>query len=404
MSEARRATPARWVLPALLAVALAALGISAMLTSYHLSQGKSPWSLFRLACGAGGGCEEVLASPWAVLPGGIPLAGLGLVYFSALFLWYAVVGPANRGGRKWQALPLLLNALGVLASIYLIVVMLTQLHAVCKWCVLSHLLNILLLWLAWKLWPRSGEPEASEPLRPTNRLGLSGVLLIIAVAAICLQRLAVAQMRGMTEQANEYARSFYDDIDLQRYLVLRTAPVDIPIRPDDPVRGHPAAPHTAVVFSDLQCPACRSFANFYESQVMPMAGDRLKLVYKHYPLDPACNPGVSRQLHPQACEAAYAAEAARAAGGGDAFWRAHDFLFHGQDTLPQKPWPALAQALGLEPARLTAQINGAAYRDRILEDAALGRGLGINHTPTVFFDGREMKEWSRAEIWKALVE
>ncbi|MES1210826.1 MAG: hypothetical protein ABUL63_00700, partial [Acidobacteriota bacterium] len=66
MSETRRSTPAPWVLPAVLVVTLAGLGISAMLTSYHLSQGKSPWSIFRLACGTGGGCEEVLASPWAV--------------------------------------------------------------------------------------------------------------------------------------------------------------------------------------------------------------------------------------------------------------------------------------------------------------------------------------------------
>jgi protein-disulfide isomerase len=60
--------------------------------------------------------------------------------------------------------------------------------------------------------------------------------------------------------------------------------------------------------------------------------------------------------------------------------------------------------VGVDPAGLTAQITGAAYRNRILEDAALGRSLGINHTPTVFFDGREMKEWSRVEVWKALVE
>jgi protein-disulfide isomerase/uncharacterized membrane protein len=402
MSDARQKT-ARWVLPALLAVALAGLGVSAMLTSYHLSQGKSPWALFRLACGTGGGCEEVLASRWSVLPGGIPLAGLGLAYFGALFLWYLIVGPANRKGRRWQILPLALNALGVLVSLYLIGIMLTQIHALCKWCALSHLLNFLLLWLAWKLWPR-GEAIADESPRPGTRLGIAGILLMIAFAALGLQRLAVAQLRTLTEQANEYARTYYDDVDLQRYLVLRTPPIDIPIRPDDPVRGNPSAPHTVVLFSDLQCPACRSFAAFYEKEVMPLAGDRLKLVYKHYPLDPACNPGLTRQVHPQACAAAYAAESIRASGGNEAFWKAHDFLFTHQDTLPQNPWPALAQATGQDPARLAAEITGAAYRNRVLEDAALGRSLNLDHTPTIFFDGRQMKEWSRAEVWKALLE
>ena len=137
---------------------------------------------------------------------------------------------------------------------------------------------------------------------------------------------------------------------------------------------------------------------------MPLAGDRLKLVYKHFPLDPACNPGLPRQVHPQACAAAYAAESIRAAGGNEAFWKAHDFLFANQDTLPQNPWPALAQATNQDPTRLTAEITGAARRDRVLEDAALGRSLNLDHTPTIFFDGRQMKEWSRAEVWKALVE
>lgn len=401
MSDERHDRAAGWVLPAAVAVALAGAGVSAMLTSYHLSAGKSPWALFRLACGAGGGCAEVLASPWATLPGGIPLAGLGLVYFGALTLWYLVVGRANRGGRGWQAVPLVLNGLGAAVSLLLISVMLTQLHAVCKWCLLSHLLNFALLFLSWRLWPRREEP--GEPARPGHRLGIAGVLLMIAFAALCLQRLAVAQMRMMTEQANDYARGFYEDLDLQRYLFLRGTPVDIPVRPDDPVRGNPAAPHTLVVFSDLQCPACRGFAATFESQVMPVAGGRLKLVYKHFPLDPACNPGLSRQVHPQACEAAEAAEAARAEGGNEAFWKAHDFLFQEQETLPQHPWAALARATGLDQAHLAAAIAGGAHRGRIVEDTALGHRLGVAHTPTLYLDGRPLQEWNRPELWKELL-
>jgi protein-disulfide isomerase/uncharacterized membrane protein len=403
MSDERRpAAAARWVLPSLIAVAVAGLGISAMLTSFHLSQGKSPWALFRLACGAGGGCEEVLASPWAVLPGGIPLAGLGAVYFGGLALWYLVVGPANRAGRRWQALPLLLNAAGVLGSLFFLFVMLTAVHAVCVWCALSHLLNFALLWLSWKLWPRSEPEPGGETPRPPWRLGVAGVLLLIAAAGLVFQRLALVQMRTMTEQANQYAQAFYDDLDVQRHLVLRGPAVKIPVRPDDPVRGNPAAAHTAVVFSDLQCPACRTFAAAFESQVLPMAGDRLKIVYKHYPLNRACNPWLSRDVHPHACEAAEVAEAAREEGGNDAFWRAHDALFRDQETLADQPVFAFAAAAGIDAARFAAGAGKAARHDRILEDVALGHKLGVDHTPTVYFDGHPLQTWNRIELWKAL--
>ena len=65
----------RWALPLLVVLAFVATGISLMLTSYHLTEGKEPWALFRMACGAEkGGCADVLASPWAVGPAGIPTA------------------------------------------------------------------------------------------------------------------------------------------------------------------------------------------------------------------------------------------------------------------------------------------------------------------------------------------
>src|SRR5215210_552363 len=66
----------------LVLLASTAAGISLMLTSYHLTEGKEPWALFRLACNSEeGGCADVLVSPWAVGPGGIPTALLGAVYF-----------------------------------------------------------------------------------------------------------------------------------------------------------------------------------------------------------------------------------------------------------------------------------------------------------------------------------
>lgn len=389
-----------WTLPLLVALALAATAIGLMLTSYHLAQGKEPGAVFRLACNAEeGGCADVLASPWAVGPGGIPTATWGSVYFGALGLWYLVVGWPRGRRRNWHALPLGLNLAGALFSAFLISVMLGSVGAVCWWCTLTHLINFAMLFLAWRMWK-----EAEGEDWPPVRLGIAGVLLMIAWAAVCLQWLMVSGARRTAREASDYARTFYEDTDLQRYLQQRQASAAIPIRPDDPVRGNPSAPHTAVVFSDFQCPACRGFAEFFDSQVLPAMGDRLRIVYKHFPLEPECNALVQQTVHAQACEAADVAEAARSLGGSEAFWKMHDRLFANQDALGQSPWTRLAQEAGLDPARVSELAASRAFRNRIREDAELGAGLRVQSTPTVFLDGRKMEEWQRVDVWQALTK
>jgi protein-disulfide isomerase/uncharacterized membrane protein len=391
-------TTRSWTLPLLVALALAAAGISLMLTSYHLTQGKAPGAVFRLACDAEeGGCADVLASPWAVGPGGIPTATYGAVYFGTLALWYLVVGRPRGQGRYWHAIPLGLNLAGALLSAFLMSLMLTRLGAVCWWCTLSHLINFAMLFLAWRMWR---EIEGHD--WPPARLGFAGVLLMIAWAVLCVQGLMVSSARQAAREAADYARTFYEDTDLQRYLQQRQASTALPIRPDDPVRGNPAAPHTAVVFSDFQCPACRGFAEFFDSQVLPAMGDRLRIVYKHFPLEPECNPLLPQVVHDQACEAADVAEAARSLGGSDAFWKMHDRLFATQDGLGQAPWARLATETGLDPARISELAASRAFRDRIREDADLGARLDIQSTPTVFLDGKKMEDWRRLDLWQAL--
>ena len=386
-----------WTLPVLVALALAATAVSLMLTSYHLSQGQEPGAVFRLDCDAEeGGCADVLASSWALGPGGIPTATYGAVFFGALGLWYLVVGQA-RG--RWRWVPLGLNLAGALFSVFLISVMLGGIGAVCWWCTLTHLINFAMLFLAWRMWKET-EGEDWTPAR----LGIAGVLLMIAWAAICLQWLMVSGARRTAREASDYARTFYEDTDLQRYLQQRQASTAIPIRPDDPARGNPSAPHTAIVFSDFQCPACRGFADFFEKQVLPAMGDRLRIVYKHFPLEPECNPLLPQTVHPQACEAADVAEAARSLGGSEAFWKMHDLLFANQDGLGQAPWTRLATEAGLDPARLSELAASRAFRDRIREDTELGARLQLQSTPTVFLDGRKLEQWQRLDVWQALTK
>ncbi len=83
------------------------------------------------------------------------------------------------------------------------------------------------------------------------------------------------------------------------------------------IRGKAGAPITIVEYSDFQCPYC-SKAQPTIKQVLSEYGDKVSLVYKHFPL-------VS--IHPRAQITAEAAECAKDQGK---FWEFHDQLFDKQ--------------------------------------------------------------------------
>ncbi|HEX3528880.1 MAG TPA: vitamin K epoxide reductase family protein [Thermoanaerobaculia bacterium] len=378
-------------------VVLAVLGawISLTLTRFHLSAGQSGPGLFRTVCEiTGGGCDHVLQSPWATLPRNIPLSLAGLVYFSALALWYLIIGRPNRDGLSWYLPIFTLQLVGAFFSVFLIGVMLFQVHAVCGWCALVHVINLTLAWLAWKLWPR--DRADSGPAWPPARLGFAALLLVVFVAMYWNQWLLNNYLEAETA-------SFTGDADLMRYLHLRNAVQQVPVRADDPARGLATAPHTVVVFSDFLCPACRSFAGFFKSDIQPLHGGQMRLVYKYFPLDAACNPKLPLSVHPGACDAAYAAEAARELGGPEAFWKMHDALFEHQEDARAGRWAELARSAGLDGAAVADRIAKHSHADRVAEDVQLGMSLKLKGTPSVFVDGRTLDEWNNPDLWKAIL-
>jgi uncharacterized membrane protein len=101
-------------------VALAGVGVAGYLTSAHFADST-------VLCVAGGGCETVQESEYAKVAG-IPVALLGFGSYMtilALVVWDSV-------GARLAAASLAL--LGLLFSLYLLVLQLFVIEAVCIWC------------------------------------------------------------------------------------------------------------------------------------------------------------------------------------------------------------------------------------------------------------------------------
>lgn len=113
-----------------------------------------------LACGQGGSCSVVQASSYASFLG-VPVAGWGAAWYLAVLgvsLWGAHgAGSAGgtggrRAGRASLAGPggllLALAAAGFVFSVYLTWVELFVIEAVCRWCLVSAGLSVVILGLA----------------------------------------------------------------------------------------------------------------------------------------------------------------------------------------------------------------------------------------------------------------
>jgi len=158
-----------------------------------------------------------------------------------------------------------------------------------------------------------------------------------------------------------------------------------------PERGGGAkAPITIIEFSDYQCPFCKR-AEDSVNKVMQTYGDKIRLVYRNYPLP----------MHPMARPAAEAAACANAQGK---FWEYHAKLFDNQAGLSDDKFKQLAKDVGLDSAKFDECLAKKPYADKIDQDTADGNKVGVNGTPAFFINGRMLSGAQPFEKFKEVID
>ncbi len=165
----------------------------------------------------------------------------------------------------------------------------------------------------------------------------------------------------------------------------------VSIAAHDPVRGNAAAPITLVEFSDYQCPFCGRVMPTL-SQLRQTYGDRLRIVWKDFPLE---------NIHPNAVKAS---EAAWCAGEQSKYWEYHDRLFANQSTLAIEGLKQHAAAVGLDAAAFGTCLESGRHTAHVREGLAQGRDYGVDSTPTFFINGRRVTGAQPLNVFTAIVE
>jgi protein-disulfide isomerase len=202
-----------------------------------------------------------------------------------------------------------------------------------------------------------------------------------SVAPVVREELAKAEARsarGERIDGRFYDRICADNVAAAPAVAAAAAPaprtdVVVPVRADDPARGHREARITVIEFSDFQCPFCGRALPAVDD-VRRTHGQDVRIVWKHMPL----------AFHPNAMPAALAAEAAREQGK---FWEMHDRLFAHQDALSDAAYSRYAAELNLDLPRFRAALVAPDTRKRVEADLAAAQAAGVTGTPTFIVDG-----------------
>lgn len=138
---------------------------------------------------------------------------------------------------------------------------------------------------------------------------------------------------------------------------------------DDPTWGPEDAAIVMVEFSDFQCPYCGRFATETMPQIREAYGDRVKFIYRDFPLS---------AIHANAQKAAEAAQCAQDQGY---FWQYHDLLFANQGALGLAELKSYAAQVGADADEFGDCLDSGKHQQEVLQDIQDGRTAGITGTP-----------------------
>lgn len=184
---------------------------------------------------------------------------------------------------------------------------------------------------------------------------------------------ATAAQSGQGRQTSTESSSAYG-INLREELV----------RPDSPSLGPENASLTVVEFLDPECEACKAFHPIIKTFLREHEG-QVRFVVRYM------------AFHGSSKLAIAAVESARLQGK---YWEMLDTAFVMADEWSHRPQPEpsffvkYAQGLGLDVAKFEQDLRDPKWEALAQRDLADGKTMGVRGTPTLFFNGEMVGDFS----------
>jgi protein-disulfide isomerase len=196
----------------------------------------------------------------------------------------------------------------------------------------------------------------------------------------------------LTQQRTHDAReTFVSTLKTKTAVRLTLEPPRVTVSAgSSPAKGPANAPVEVIEFADFQCPYCQAVSPTV-TRVLTTYGDRIKFVFRNYPL----------ASHQQARPAAEAAQCANEQGK---FWQYHDRLFGEPNKLSDAELKQTAAALGLNAAQFNKCVDDHKYLSVVDTDAEAGNEAGVTGTPAFFVNGRLLSGAQPFDAFKRVID
>ena len=185
----------------------------------------------------------------------------------------------------------------------------------------------------------------------------------------------------------------YKGMQIKKYGFLAENNASLFIREHSPTLGSDDAKVYLIKFTDPACETCSAMHPFVK-KLMAAHPNRIKLVIRYNP------------LHEGADYPVKILEAARKQGklwetmevlyGTQRYWTNHHVV------QPQKMWRFLSMA-GLDTQKIRKDMNDPVIQERINQDLADAKALGVKKTPGFFVNGKPLTSFGRSQL-RQLVE
>jgi protein-disulfide isomerase/uncharacterized membrane protein len=353
-----------------------------------IQEGSSFCSLGRFA-----DCDVVNASQYSELAG-VPVAALGALFYGFLLALGLLAGPKDKGFSAIQRVVLAFSTLGMAIDIFFFMsVQIFLLRSLCLLCTATFVIGLFHLY--WVVRTNSRREESfwgsyrrqvrtgtwpKKNLVPFGRLAAIAICFLLFVGLLAVTPTYVKR--------NSAVYTAVDDSIEKFFLEWKQKPVRrMEVRDHNGTFGNPRAKVQIVAFSDFECPHCRKAAFTLHTLLHPLK-DRVHFVFKHFPLNAACNPMLQYQMHAHACKLARLAVCANEKGK---FWDFHDKVFlQVKEEVFQRNWEEVTKELGgtFSPEEITKCLVTSKSQAAVAEDVTLGITTKIQGTPSIFINGK----------------
>lgn len=151
-----------------------------------------------------------------------------------------------------------------------------------------------------------------------------------------------------------------------------------PVSDQEALRGNIKAPVKMVVYSDLECPACKFLhLELKKLEEKYVNSGKLAIAFRHFPLD---------SLHQKSRREAVATECIKELKGGQAYWTFLDGIFettNSNDSLTDEQLFSLANNLGVSQQSLDACLKLDKHQQAVEKQVAEAMSIGAQGTPFI---------------------